>query len=298
MAKKLTYLLLFVLILNIALSSCKSSKVATQNKFTIVTSFYPIYIAAINVAKDIPTAEVLNMTSSQTGCLHDYQLKPQDLKTLQSANAFIVNGAGMEGFLDEIIAKQKNLNIIEASKGISLLKDGNGADNPHVWVSVTNAITQVQNIADALSLLNPENASKYKSNAEAYIAKLEALKTKMHSSLDNIKNKDIITFHEAFPYFAKEFNLNIVAVIEREPGTAPTPKDLETIITLVKKTNVKALFAEPQYEAKAAKTIAKETGAKLYSLDPAVTGEAKKDAYDDYITIMERNLKTLEEALK
>jgi zinc transport system substrate-binding protein len=297
MIKKITSLILFVLILNVTLSSCNSNS-STQKKFTIVTSFYPIYIAAINVAKDIPTAEVLNMTSAQTGCLHDYQLKPQDLKTLQSANAFIVNGAGMESFLDEVLSKQKSLKIIEASKGINLLKDENGEENPHVWVSMTNAITQVRNIADELSQLNPENANQYKSNAAAYIAKLEALNNKMHRSLDTIKNKDIITFHEAFPYFAKEFNLNIVAVIEREPGTAPTPKELEDIITLVKNSNVKALFSEPQYEAKAASTIANETDAKVYSLDPAVTGEAKKEAFNDYINIMETNLKTLEEALK
>jgi zinc transport system substrate-binding protein len=297
MAKKLAFLILSVLILNSVLSGCKGGNANLQSKFTIVTSFYPIYISAINVARDIPSVDVINMTASQTGCLHDYQLKPQDLKTLQRANVFIINGAGMESFLDEVIKKQTRLNIIEASKGIELLKDHNGEDNAHVWVSVTNAITQVQNISDMLSRLNPENADKYKSNAAAYTQKLIELKSKMHLSLDTMINKDIITFHEAFPYFAKEFNLNIAAVIEREPGTAPTPTELKEIIEIVKKTNVKALFAEPQYEAKAAQTIANETGAKVYSLDPAVSGQAKKDAFDDYIHIMENNSKTLQKAL-
>ena len=61
---------------------------------------------------------------------------------------------------------------------------------------------------------------------QAYIVKLEAQRDKMHKSLDNVKNRDIVTFHEAFPYFAKEFNLNIVGVIEREPGSAPSAKEL------------------------------------------------------------------------
>ena len=123
-------------------------------------------------------------------------------------------------------------------------------------------------------------------------------KAKMHSSLENVNSRDIITFHEAFPYFAREFNLNIVDVIEREPGTVPSPKDLEEAIKIVRDSKVKALFTEPQYPAKAAETIASETGAKIYALDPGVTGEADENAADDYLKLMENNLKSLEEALK
>lgn len=275
-----------------------SDSSSTDKGFTIVTSFYPMYISTINVTKDIPSVKVINMTKPQTGCLHDYQLTPQDLITIGSADAFVINGAGMETFLDEVLKQQANLNIIDASKGIELIKDPSGEDNPHVWVSISDSIIQVRNIADQLALADPENAAQYKANTDAYILKLEALKEKMHSSLDSITNRDIITFHEAFPYFAKEFNLNIVDVIEREPGTVPSPKELEEIIRIVKDSNVKALFTEPQYPAKAAETIAEETGVKIYPLDPGVTGETTENSYDDYLNIMENNLRSLEEALK
>jgi zinc transport system substrate-binding protein len=266
--------------------------------FTIVTSFYPMYISAINVAKDIPGVEVVNMTKPQTGCLHDYQLSPEDLRTLERADAFVINGAGMEAFMDKVLSQQKDLRIVEASKGIELLKDEDGEENPHVWVSISDAIIQVRNISGQLASIDTANALKYRSNADAYIERLEALKEKMHRSLDGIKNKDIITFHEAFPYFAKEFGLNIAAVIEREPGTSPSPKELEDTIRIIRDSGIRALFAEPQYPAKAADMIAAETGAKVYDLDPAVTGEARPGAYDEYLNVMERNLKTLEEALK
>ena len=279
-------------------SSVNSSSTSAEENFTIVTSFYPMYIATINVTRGIEGVQVQNMTKPQTGCLHDYQLTPQDLKTLESADAFVVNGAGMESFLDKVISQQENLKIVTASEGIELIADADGEENPHVWVSVSNAIIQVRNIAVQLSAVDPSNASKYSVNADVYIAKLEALKIKMHATLDNVKNKDIITFHEAFPYFAKEFGLNIVAVIEREPGTSPTAQELEDTIAIVKTSNIKALFAEPQYSAKAADTIAQETGSTVYALDPGVTGDAKADGYDEYITIMESNLKVLQEALK
>lgn len=307
MYSKLLKLFSFLLVSIIVLSGCVQSKNTgnpassndrSGNKFTIVTSFYPMYISTINITKDIPGVEVINMTKPQTGCLHDYQLTPEDLKTLEKANAFVINGAGMEAFINKAINQQKNLKIIEASKGIELIKDETGGENPHVWVSISDAILQVKNISGQLASMNPANAPKYRSNADAYVKKLEALKDKMHKSLDGIKNKDIITFHEAFPYFAKEFGLNIVAVIEREPGTAPSPKELEDTIKIVKDSKIKALFAEPQYPAKAADMIAAETGANIYSLDPAVTGDAKPDGYDEYIKVMGQNLKSLEEALK
>jgi zinc transport system substrate-binding protein len=257
-----------------------------------------MYVEAINVARDIPGVTVLNMTKAQTGCLHDYQLTPEDLKTLESADVFIINGAGMEAFMTDIISQQAGLDIISASEGIPLIKDAAGNDNPHVWVSVTNAMTQVNTLAAQMADLDPTYASDYAANAAAYNQKLEALKVKMHAALDDIKNRDIITFHEAFPYFAQEFGFRIVAVIEREPGTSPSPKELESTIAIVAQSGVKALFVEPQYPAKAAEAIALETGARLYDLDPAVTGIASPEGYDDYIWIMEQNLAVLEEALK
>ena len=136
---------------------------------------------------------------------------------------------------------------------------------------------------------------RYHANANAYIVKLEALRKKMHEGLANISSRDIITFHEAFPYFAKEFNLNIVEVIEREPGSEPSAGELAETVKTIKSHKIKALFAEPQYPAKAAQTIARETGLKVYVLDPAVTGSASLDAY---IRIMEANLTVLQEALR
>jgi len=305
---KLVRVLSILTISTLILSGCGPSKsnenqgnsmnTGPEKKFTIVTSFYPMYISTINITKGVSGVQVVNMTKAQTGCLHDYQLTPEDLKTLEKADAFVINGAGMEAFLDKAIQQQAQLKVVDGSKGMMLLKDEKGEENPHVWVSISSAILQVQNIAEQLSALDAVHADQYKNNADQYIKRLSVLRDTMHKSLDSAPHKDIITFHEAFPYFAKEFNLNIVDVIEREPGAEPTPKELEATIRQIKESNITALFAEPQYPSKAAEAIARETNAKVYTLDPAVTGDARPDAYDDYIKIMEKNLKTLQEALK
>ncbi|WP_315275163.1 metal ABC transporter substrate-binding protein [Selenomonas sputigena] len=294
--------MLFCLLASLCLllTGCGGTNTAGGGKdgsFHIVTSFYPMYVATINITQGVDGVTVTNMTKPQTGCLHDYQLMTEDMKTLEKADAFVINGAGMESFLDKVVEQQKNLKIIDASKGIELLKDDD-EENPHVWLSVTDAILQVKNIAEQLKAADPKHADAYEKNAAAYIKKLEALKAEMHAELDTVPNKDIVTFHEAFPYFAKEFGLNIISVVEREPGTEPTPAELQATIEQVKKLPVKVLFTEPQYSPSAAETIARETGAKIYTLDPVVTGEANDQAINAYIDTMKKNMETLKTALQ
>lgn len=278
-------------------SQTDTNTIGSNDRKTVLTSFYPIYISVINVTKDIDNVDVVNMTRPQLGCLHDYSLTTEDLMKIEKADILIINGAGMESFIDKVIEQREDLTIIDASKGIELIKNENGEKNSHVFVSISHAMRQVENIADGLALADSANTSKYKSNAGTYIDKLKKLKEEMHFELDKIENRDIVTFHGAFPYFAQEFNLNIKAVIEREPGTSPTAKELEDTIEIVKNSKVRALFTEPQYSQEAVQIIANSTGAEIYSLDPVVTGEANEDAYDDYIKIMKKNLITLKEAL-
>lgn len=322
---KLPKLLSLLLATSLLFIGCNNTQVSDKSNeddtLNIVTSFYPIYISTLNIVKDIPNVTLTNMTKSQTGCLHDYQLTPQDLKTLENADILIVNGAGMESFLDSIISQYPNLQIIDASSGLDLLEDDTHSHdteddhdeddhnhdteddhdheyNAHIWVSVSGNINEVKNIASQLETLDPENKNAYETNTNTYVSKLEDLKTEMHTELDRLPNRDIITFHEAFPYFAEEFNLNIVGVIEIEPDSEPSAKEIENIIATVKANNIKALFTEPQYSSQVAQTIANETGATVYELDPIVTGDANSDAYDDYINKMQKNLDVLKEALK
>ncbi len=260
----------------------------------IVASFYPVYIMARNVAKDVPGVSVRSLIGSQTGCLHDYTLTTGDMKALADAQVLVANGAGMETFLDAVAARQHNLKIVKLSDGIPLIKGAQG-DNPHVWVSVSNAIIQVRNLGSALEEIDPVHKELYSKNTGAYIEKLQTLQQKMYAELAPYKGRPIITFHEAFPYFAREFDLVVVAVVEREPGSEPSAKELVDTIGLVKKNRISALFSEPQYPAGAAGLITQETGAKVYVLDPAVTGPDDDDAY---IHIMEHNLATLKQAFQ
>jgi zinc transport system substrate-binding protein len=292
----LSIYLLLISFLFISANHFSRAEVNEAKEIKLVASFYPVYLIAKNVAKSVPGVSLQRLTPELTGCLHDYAVTTSDMKKLADAQVFIANGAGMESFLDKIVTQHTNLKIIQLSEGIPLIKgEGNAGDNPHVWVSISNATIQVKNLAKAMKEFDPAHRDLYEKNAADYIAKLEILRQKMHSELDPYKGRAIVTFHEAFPYFAREFGLKIAAVVEREPGSGPGAKELADTIDLIRKNGIPALFSEPQYPASAAQAIANETGAKVYVLDPAVTGP---DDYDAYINIMEKNLKTLKEALQ
>jgi zinc transport system substrate-binding protein len=273
----------------------RKEKNIDNGKLKIITSFYPMYVATLNIVDGIDDVEVKNLTKPTTGCLHDYQLSPEEMVTIEKSDVFIANGAGMESFMDNVIKTYPNLKVIYASNGIELIKDENGVENAHVWVSISKHIDQIKNIRDSLCTIDPKNANKYISNADKYIVSLNAQLEKMKIALSSTTKKNIITFHEAFPYFAQEFGLNIVSVIEREPGTEPSPKELVDAIEVVKSSGVQVLFAEPQYSKSSADIIALETGSKVFMLDPVVTGDLTKNAYLD---IMDKNLEVLQEALK
>jgi len=255
----------------------------------VVTTFYPLYIATRNLTDGVPGVSTLNMTRPVAGCLHDYQLTTADLVTLQQADILVVNGAGLESFLDKALRQAPRARVIQASAGIPLL---NG--NPHVWVSPALAIRQVANIAAGLAQYDPAHAGLYRAHAARYTQQLEALQATLHRALQNLADRDIITFHEAFPYFAQEFGLRVAGVVEREPGSEPDARSLAATIATVRRLHVPVIFVEPQYPARAAQVIARETGARIATLDPCVSGPPAPDAY---LRCMERNLAELQRAL-
>ncbi|MBD3878629.1 MAG: zinc ABC transporter substrate-binding protein [Quinella sp. 1Q5] len=289
---------LALIMLTFALMGCGSDKKDNGN-LKIVTSFYPMYLEVMNITRGVDGVEVVNLTPPQTGCLHDYQLTPEDMKILEKADIFVVNGLGMESFMDKVIEAHPNLKIIDASdtpKIVPIME--NSKPNPHVWLSITYTIEQVKNISSKLCELDPRHVEAYKRHTLDYVDELTTLRDELQLSLAMLPNKDIVTFHEAFPYLAKELGLNVVAVIEREPGTEPTPQELADTIDKINALPVKVIFTEPQYSPKAAETIAHETGAQLFELDPIVTGEAKPENLLDYVERMLNNVVTLAKALQ
>ena len=275
---------------------------------TVVTSFYPIWIMTLNLTSGLEDhVTVRNLAAPTVGCLHDYQLQPADMKALAAADAFLINGAGMEAFLPEIARSLPDLPVIEASDGIELLENGSaveileteeeGETNSHIWLDPLRAVRMAENLAAGLIRVLPGDETAITANLEDYRARLEALDTQLRQGLKDLPRKDIVTFHEAFPYFAAAYGLNVVAVVNKEPGEVLTPAQLGELVREIRILGNPPLFVEPQYTDLSAQTLASETGAPVYSLDPIVTGPESDVPLDYYETAMLQNMNTLVTAL-
>lgn len=267
-------------------------------RLTIVTSFYPMYVDALQLTKDVPGVKVICLTKPQVGCLHDYQLSPENVKTLERADIFLINGAGMETFLDKVKSIRPDLTIIDASRDIPLIADSHGHTNPHVWVSPANKLRQIENITGPLTAADPDHADAYRHNSKRYIGEVTAVRDKLTDAVKGASKKSFVTMHESMHYLAKDLGLTITDVIAAEHGHEPSAKDVEDCIRLMNETDTKVIFIEPQYAEKTAQTVARETGAAIYTLDPVVTGDISPEAKEDYLRKMEANAAVLAEALK
>lgn len=277
-----------------------------QHSVTVVASFYPVYIMAKNVLDGVEGVDLAMMTAPSTGCLHDYQLLTSDMRTLSRAQLFLINGAGMETFLPDVQAQFPHLPIADCSSGVPLLcgeeehdhdhdhDHDHGEFNAHIWLNPKNAIIMTENIAAALSALLPGQAEKIQQNAALYSARLRALDQELAALISSLPRKEIVTFHESFPYFAEAYGLQVVAVVALEPDAPLSPRMVKDVVEKVQAAGNPPLFAEPQYRSAALQAISQETGAPVFTLDPMVTGDGSLTAYED---AMRRNGQVLSAAL-
>ena len=294
--KKAFALLLALLV--VSLSGCG----AVAEDVDLMATFYPVYILAENVLDGVEGVTLSSMTPPSTGCLHDYQLLTSDMRALAKCSALLINGAGMETFLPDVTGQFPDLTVIDCSQGVELLteEEDHGHDheqaayNAHIWLDPENAVQMVRNLRDGLSALLPDQKDRIAENAEAYIAKLSALDEELRAAVEPLPRKQIVTFHEAFPYFARAYGLEVAAVVALEPDEPISPRMLKQVIEKVRAAGNPPLFSEPQYENTALRTVAQETGATVYELDPLVTGDGAKTAYED---VMRKNLTVLLTAL-
>lgn len=294
----------------ISFSAGCSHKKKTTGSRTVLSSFYPVHITLLNLLKEVPGIESTILTGKGSGCLHDYQLTPADMSKLEKADCIVINGAGMESFMDDFLHKRSDITIIDASADNTLLHDDektvsfdsrhdhdhhhHETVNPHVWLSPSQYIIQIQTITSGLCSWDTANAALYRKNSDDYITRVRKMKDDLDSLLRDIAHRDIITFHSAFNYFASDYNLTVRAVIQQEPGQEPSAAELIELIKIIKSHNIRSVFVEPQYRSKTADVLSRETAIRVDTLDPVVTGNLNPDAY---INAMLKNGQVLHAAL-
>ncbi len=242
---------------------------------------------------------VARLVTESVSCLHDYTLQVRQMKIIEGADVVVLSGAGLEDFLSDALTAAKT--TIDASQGISLLEnheheedghhDGHTHEvDPHIWLDPENAKIMAENIARGLSGRYPDFADRFDENLNELLAQLDALEAYGTRTLSELSTRSMITFHDGFSYFARAFNLNILAAVEEESGSEASAQELKALITLTEENHLPAVFTEKNGADAAAKVISAATGAGIFTLDMAISG-------DDYFEAMYRNIDTVKEAL-
>ena len=250
------------------------------------------------------------------GEVHTFDPSPQDVVGLTAADLIIANGLGLDEWLTDLAADAgSSAPIVELGEDLDVEYleggeheddeedhadegDDHGAVNPHLWLDVSNARAYVAKIADVLAAADQDGAADYRANAEAYDAELADLDSWIREQIATVPPADrkLVSFHEAFPYLARAYGLEIVGVVVDAPGQDPSAGEIGALVDAIRAAGVTAVFGEVQFSDKLVRTIADETGAtvetKLYndSLgDPPV---------DSYIGMMRWNVERIVAALR
>jgi ABC-type Zn uptake system ZnuABC Zn-binding protein ZnuA len=231
----------------------------------------------------------------------DYEPKPDDAKKLTDAKLIVSNGVGLDEFLDRLLASGSGGQTahLVLGDGIPVLTV-NGEQNPHFWLDPT-LVKQyyLPAIARKLAELDPDGKATYDANVASYGAQLDALDTELKARIATIPeaNRKLVTFHDAFPYFAKHFGFQLVGVILANVGQDPSAADLAALVEKVKAAGVTAVFSEAQFSPKLSQTLAQEAGIKsvVTTLYNDALGPAPADTY---LGLMRWNVDQIVAALK
>ncbi len=263
------------------------------NKLQAISSFYPLYEFSQQVGQDKVDVQLLVPEGVEP---HDWEPTIQDVQQMQKSDLIIVNGFGFENWVESLEEMNYQGIVVDTSKGI--IKNDHDKNSillnkdPHIWLNPILAKTQVQSIADAFSKSDPKNQKFYQKNAQSYMIELDGLDSKIRNDLSTC-SQDFIAFHDAFSYFAYEYDLHQHTIISsNDPHGEPTAKTLENIINTARELEIKIIFTEDTVDPRVSNVIANEISGKTLVLSPL---EISDDG--NYISRMKENLDNLKEAL-
>lgn len=301
-----------------------------DDMLTVVTSFYPMYIATLNIVDGVEGVRLENLSEPQTGCLHDFQLTPEDMKLLSTADVFVINGGGIESFMSDVAKAYPKLDVVEACEDVALLSEDDadsdhdhdhdadtesdsdhdhdheadaesdsahdhdhGDENAHAWMSVPRYRTMVQTIASRLAKKDAKHADEYYANAKAYDAKLAVLEEKINSIKSLTNGQNIIIFHEAYAYVADDFSMNACYLLDLDEERSVSAGEIKQVIGAIKDDGVSVILAEELYGKSMGDTVSRETDVHVIYIDPLNRGEYDRDSY---LYGMEHNIELIKEA--
>jgi zinc transport system substrate-binding protein len=277
-----TRIILMSLVAGLLLSGCVGKSSGAGSKTKVVAAFYPLAYAAEQIGDNHVAVRNLTPAGAEP---HDLEISPRDVAEIQSAGLVLLLGHGFQPQVEAAAGHGKNVLRLLDTPGLHVLPNG----DPHVWLDPIRYELIVERIGAALH--RP-------AAARALVRGLTALNREYAQGLERCARREIVTSHEAFAYLAQRYHLRQVAITGLTPEAEPTPRDLQHVIEVVRRTHATTVYFERLVSPRLAETVARETGARTAVLDP-IEGltKAEQASGDDYFTLMKANLASLRQGL-
>lgn len=269
-----------------------SMSTQAQAKVNVIVSFHPLYDMVKQVAGSQATVE---RAAAAGGSPHTFDPTVRDIAKIRKADLAIMAGLGADSWLEKYVkASGGDGQVLKLGNTMKFnrLRIGEETD-PHWWLDASLMAQAAKVVGQKLATLDAQNAAQYRQNAEKASQQFMKLHQELKTSLKPIQGGKMLTFHNAFGYFARAYGLKIVGTIAPMHEISPSVKSVAKSVQMIKKKGVKAVFSEPQLPAGPARTVAKDAGVKLFTLDPAGSSSAPT-----YTEMMLYNRDQLLKALK
>jgi len=302
------FFILCFLIIQLHTTDCMSEKLP------VIASIYPVADMVRQVGGDhVDVTFVLPAGASP----HTFEPKPSLVKKFSSARIFFRIGAGLEFWAEKFIELAgPGLTTIVLSEGVSLIHTAeyhhedkadhhvesgtsdheSSVANPHIWLDPAIAKSMVDKITAVLCEVDHQHLTYYKQRSQNYLNDIDKLDRRIKVKVANFNIKKYVSFHASWVYFARHYGLEPVGIIESAPGRNPTPVKIKNIVAMIKKYHIRAVFAEPQLNPRAAEIIAREAEVNVLLLDPL--GGPNLKGRNTYLDLMNYNLNVMQEAMK
>ncbi len=260
----------------------------TTERLPVVASIAPLADLVRQVGGDY--VDVVQMVPLGNNP-HTYEPTPGQMQALARARLAVFNGAGLEHWAEDALAAAQNpsLQVLYLAEGLELRNR-----NPHLWLNPRYMMLFADRVAAALADLDPDHAEAYTRQAEAYRRELLALDAAIREALTGVPTRKVVALHPAWDYFAQEYGLEVVAILEPTPGREPSPAEVAAIVDLMRQEDVRVIIVEKQPTPPVAQVVADETGARVVYLEPL----GGPPPYDTYLGLMRANISALVQALE
>jgi len=301
MNRKIALIIIIILIIAsvgaVIFFSKKTDQLTEPERTKVAATIFPLYDITKNIAGDKLDVKLILPPGASP---HTFEAKPQDIKNLQNTKVIFAIGHNLDNWTTEIVSAIEEAELYIVDSEIDLIEFNHENDHehknvdPHYWLSVENAKVIVENIYEKVKEIDPENSRIYKSNYKNYLNELSNADLEIKKNLADLKTKKMVTFHNAWQYFAKDYGLKIVKTFEPFPGKQPTAKYLLDLEQSIKKNDIEIIFSEPQLSVESLQAFLNDMDLELFVLDPL--GGTGPDT-NSYIKTMKKNAEVISEAL-